>query len=60
VLPQAAHVPPLHVKPAWHTSPAQQDWAIAPHDDAAAVQVPPLQVVPSQQSALVSQRSPLA
>jgi len=50
----------LQAKPAWQTSLAQQGWAIAPHDAAVGMQVPPLQVVPSQQSALLSQRSPMA
>jgi hypothetical protein len=39
-------------------SPAQHVWPIAPHAAEAAVHIPPVQVVPSQHSALDSQRAP--
>jgi hypothetical protein len=57
-LPQRWHMPVTHAKPAWQMSPAQHVWPSAPHAAAAAAHMPPVQVVPSQHSALDSQRAP--
>ncbi len=57
-LPQRWHMPVTHAKPAWQMSPAQQVCPSAPHAAAEAVHMPPVQVVPSQHSALDSQRAP--
>jgi hypothetical protein len=58
--PHAPHIPLAQVKPAWQMSPAQQAWPLPPHAVGVAWHWPPTQVVPSQQSALDSQRPPAA
>lgn len=55
-VPQAWHIAETHAKPAWQMSPAQHAWPAAPHAADGAVHMPPVQVVPSQQSALDAQR----
>lgn len=58
--PHARHIPVVQVNPAWQMSPAQQAWALPPHAVGVAWHWPPTHAVPSQHSALDSQRPPEA
>ena len=55
-VPQARHIDETHAKPAWQMSPVQQACPDPPQAAEGAVHIPPVHVVPSQQSALVLHR----